>query len=161
MAFHLKRVRDGKGDDGSRSEAIAWNEDGTFKEVVDHRPTLGCSMLVGSLTARSYSSQDYWLTTTVTEIIESIENEQTTYMKFRTGNSVYEWWNGIYPKDNAPLNPLLLENLEYTKRPVSFQDVLDSGKNFDKSVEKPDEWLWVLSDGKEEQIYYAITKTEE
>jgi hypothetical protein len=55
-------------------------------------------MLVGSITARSYSDQDYFLTTTVTEILEEITNEQTHYIRFRTGNSEYEWWNGIYPK---------------------------------------------------------------
>ena len=76
-----------KGDSGGRSEAIEWNEDGTFKKVVDHRPRVGCSMLVGSITARSYSYQDYWLTTPVEEILEETEN----YVKFRTKNTVYEW----------------------------------------------------------------------
>ena len=55
---------------GQRVEAIAWNEDRTFKEVVDTKPVVGCSLLVGSVTARSYSAQDYWLTTVVTEILE-------------------------------------------------------------------------------------------
>jgi hypothetical protein len=36
---------------------------------------------------RSYSFQDYWTTTLVTEIIE----EREDYVKFKTGNSVYEW----------------------------------------------------------------------
>ncbi len=44
-------------------------------------------MLVGSITARTYSDQDYWLTTVVTEIIE----DKGDYVKFKTGNSVYEW----------------------------------------------------------------------
>lgn len=83
----LRRITDNAGDQGARSEAIAWNEDGTFKEVVSNRPTVGCSMLVGSVTARSYSHQDYWLTTPVTEILEDRGN----YVKFKTGNSVYEW----------------------------------------------------------------------
>lgn len=85
----LKRIPDGAGDQGSRSEAIAWNEDGTFKEIVGHRPTVGCSMLVGSVTARTYSRQDYWLTTVVTEILE----EREDYVKFKTENSIYEWIN--------------------------------------------------------------------
>jgi hypothetical protein len=84
----LRRVSDGAGDSGSRCEAIAWNDDGTFKEVVGNFPVIGCSFLVGSLNARSYSSQDFWLTTRVTEIIEQKED----YWKFRTGNSVYEFW---------------------------------------------------------------------
>jgi hypothetical protein len=84
----LQRISDGRGDQGARSQAIAWHEDGTFKEVVSHRPTINCSMLVGSVTARSYSAQDYWLTTPVTEILE----DTGEYVKFKTGNSIYEWW---------------------------------------------------------------------
>lgn len=83
----LRRMSDGAGDAGARSEAIKWNEDGTFNSVVSNRPTVGCSMLVGSVTARSYREQDYWLTTTVTEILEESED----YVKFKTGNSIYEW----------------------------------------------------------------------
>lgn len=83
----LRRTRDGAGDSGARVEAISWNEDGTFKEVVGNRPTIGCSLLVGSVTARSYSGQDYWLTTPVTEILE----EREGYVKFSTGNSEYEF----------------------------------------------------------------------
>lgn len=83
----LRRIKDGAGDSGSRSEAIKWKEDGKFDKVVSNRPTIGCSMLVGSVTARSYSNKDYWLTTEVTEIIE----ERDDYVKFKTGNSIYEW----------------------------------------------------------------------
>lgn len=82
----LVRITDGAGDSGARCESIRWNEDGTLKEVVGSRPVVGCSMLVGSLTARSYSNQDYWLTTKVTEILE----ERDDYVKFKTGNSIYE-----------------------------------------------------------------------
>lgn len=82
----LRRVGDNAGDSGARVEAIKWNDDGTFKEVVANKPVVGCSLLVGSVTARSYSSQDYWLTTTVTEIIE----EREDYIRFKTENSEYE-----------------------------------------------------------------------
>jgi len=85
----LRRVSDGAGDMGARSEAIAWNEDRTFKEIVGRRPVVGCSMLVGSVTARTYQHQDYWLTTVVTEILE----EREDYVKFKTENSEYEWWS--------------------------------------------------------------------
>jgi len=84
----LRRISDGKGDSGARSEAIKWDEAGRFKEILGDRPIVGCSMLVGSVTARSYSYQDYWLTTEVTEILE----EKDDYVKFKTGNSTYEWW---------------------------------------------------------------------
>jgi len=76
---------------GGRIQAIAWNEDGTFKEIVDHKPVVGCSLLVGSVTARSYSNQDYWLTTKVTEIIEEKMNEEGLFefVRFKTQNSEY------------------------------------------------------------------------
>jgi len=98
MSFHLRRTRDGEGDSGARSEAIEWNEDGTFKRIYCYTPTLGCSMLVGAMSARSYSGQDYWLTTTITEILEEINSDDVHYVRFKTGNSEYEWWNGVYPK---------------------------------------------------------------
>lgn len=84
----LKRTTDGAGDSGSMIKAIEWNEDGTFKAEKGNRPVIGCSLMVGSMTARSYSSQDYWLTTVVTEILEESEK----YVKFKTTNSIYELW---------------------------------------------------------------------
>ena len=76
---------------GSRIESIAWNADGTHKETSHKVPTVGESVLVGSVTARSYSAQDYWLTTVVTEILEEKRTEEGLiyYAKFRTENSVY------------------------------------------------------------------------
>lgn len=85
----LRRISDNAGDAGARSEAIAWNPDGSFKEIVGRRPTIGCSMLVGSVTARSYQKYDYWLTTVVTEILE----DRDDYVRFKTQNSEYEWWS--------------------------------------------------------------------
>lgn len=98
MSFHLRRTRDGAGDSGARSQAIEWNKDGTFSKVLDYKPRLGCSMLVGSITVRSYSEQDWWMTTPITDIIEEINSDDVHYVKFKTGNSEYEWWNGDYPK---------------------------------------------------------------
>lgn len=95
MATLNKILPDGKREfkeQGARVDCIAWNEDGTFKEVVGSVPTVGCSMLVGSVTARSYSLQDYWLTTTIIEIIELERNENNflKYCRFKTQNSEYE-----------------------------------------------------------------------
>jgi len=95
MAQLIKIHPDGREEfkeSGQRIEAIAWNEDGTFKEVVDGKPVVGCSVLVGSITARSYSNQDYWLTTKVTEIGEEVRNEDGLLEKvrFKTENSEYE-----------------------------------------------------------------------
>jgi hypothetical protein len=88
----LIRESDGEGESGARSEAIQWKEDGTFDKIVSNRPVVGCSMLVGSVTARSYSNRDYWLTTKVTEILEEREEDGRLYVKFKTGNSIYSFW---------------------------------------------------------------------
>jgi hypothetical protein len=71
---------------GGLCNAIEWNEDGTSKGIAGHRPIVGCSLMVGSSRARSYSDQDYWLTTTVTEILEETDKHVT----FRTKNSKYK-----------------------------------------------------------------------
>lgn len=82
----LRRLSDGVGESGARVECIAWNKDKTFKKIIGTRPVVGCSILVGSMSARSYSEQDFWLTSVITEIIEEKEN----YVKFKTQNSIYE-----------------------------------------------------------------------
>jgi hypothetical protein len=89
----LIRESDKMGDSGGRSEAIQWNEDGTFDKVISNRPVVGCSFLVGSITARSYADQDYWLTTKVTEILEEEEKDGQLYVRFKTGNSIYKFWS--------------------------------------------------------------------
>lgn len=73
-------------DGGAMCDAIAWNEDKTFKEVAGHKPIVGCSMMVGSFRARSFADQDYWLTTPVTKIVEETEK----YCIFETENSTYK-----------------------------------------------------------------------
>jgi hypothetical protein len=89
----LRRVGDGEGYHGSLIESIAWNEDGTFKEVTGAKPTIGESLRVGSVTASTFSDRDWWMTTKVTEILEERYNDDTkklTYVKFETENSTYE-----------------------------------------------------------------------
>jgi hypothetical protein len=50
-------------------------------------------MLVGSVTARSYSNRDWWMTTKVTEILEEKEEDGVLYVRFKTGNSIYGFWS--------------------------------------------------------------------
>lgn len=85
----LKRVRDGAGDSGPRSEAIKWDKKTKQPIVVSNRPTIGAIMVVGSINGRSYSNQDFWCTTIVTEILE----ERDDYIRFMTENSEYEWFS--------------------------------------------------------------------
>ncbi|CAB4218986.1 hypothetical protein UFOVP1604_69 [uncultured Caudovirales phage] len=94
MPLLIKLHEDGREEvkeQGARVEAIAWNEDRSYKEVVGSEPVIGCSILVGSVTARSYSDQDYWLTTKVTEILEKQLDSagHIDFVKFRTEKSVY------------------------------------------------------------------------
>jgi hypothetical protein len=98
MAFHLRRTRDGAGDSGGSSQAIKFDHYGNYEKVVGSIPTIGCSILVGSISARSYSETDFWITTSVNEILEEIKNDDVHYIRFKTTNSEYEWWNGVYPK---------------------------------------------------------------
>lgn len=56
------------------------------------KPRIGCMMQVGSPYARSYSAQDYWTTTPVTEIIEERQDpDGTEHVIFKTQNSTYHW----------------------------------------------------------------------
>ena len=89
MAYSLRRVGDGVGDSGSVSELLQLGPDGTVLSKPG-RPEIGYCVLVGAQTARSYQSQDYWVTTPVLEILEDRGN----YVRFRTGNSIYEWTSG-------------------------------------------------------------------
>jgi hypothetical protein len=85
--YILKRCSDGVGDSGGMSDAIFIDVDDTVRVEHNARPRLGARMRIGSTFARSYSHQDYWTMTPITEIIDDSPN----YVKFRTSNSVYEW----------------------------------------------------------------------
>ena len=96
----LRRTRDGAGDVGASVLALRLNPE-TDKLETEHvdRPKLGWALQVGSVTARSYSRQDWWQTTPVTKILEEDEGEDYYYCKFETGNSTYEFWSGNCPTE--------------------------------------------------------------
>ena len=94
MAYHLYRITDRAGDSGSMSNSLEWKDDGTLNKIDGNIPKIGNSMQVGTAFARSYSRQDWWMTTAVTEIIKDILIPEGHYMMFKTGNSIYEWWVG-------------------------------------------------------------------
>ena len=96
MAYSMYRDRDGRGDSGTMSMALLPTyEDGKVVDVEyihNARPQIGYVMRIGSIYARSYSAQDWWQTTVITEILEDTVNEDgSEYVKFRTGKSIYEW----------------------------------------------------------------------
>lgn len=84
--YSLRRIRDGEGDSGGMS-AILWQEDDDIKYEHNAKPRIGVAIRVGSNIARTMQYQDWWQTSYITEIIEDSED----YVKFKTGNSVYEW----------------------------------------------------------------------
>lgn len=86
--YSLRRESDGEGDSGVMSIAIWLDENNEVKHEHNARPRVGVAMRVGGIFARSYSARDWWQTSLVTEILEEKEN----YVRFRTGNSTYEWW---------------------------------------------------------------------
>ena len=86
MPYRLKRTRDGAGDSGAMSLGIRF-VNGKLEQIDNFKPRVGFAIRVGSIIARSYSAQDWWQTTYITEILE----DRGDYVKFRTGNSEYEW----------------------------------------------------------------------
>lgn len=86
MTYSLRRVDDGAGDSGGLSCLIK-DEAGKIITEYNAKPKVGYSVQVGSITARTFGYQDYWVTTPVTEILEEKDN----YVRFRTRNSEYEW----------------------------------------------------------------------
>lgn len=80
----LYSLRDklGRGDSGQMSNCLM--PDGK----IETRPKVGGRMQVGSLYARTYSNQDYWLTTEIKEIVSEKKNE--VIFRTRTG-SEYTW----------------------------------------------------------------------
>ncbi len=99
MKYSLQRTRDGRGDSGPMSDAYTpiYDEDGKLVNyTTEHNsePKVGVVMRVGSMLARSYSAQDWWQTTLITEILErrvDPKDPDSVYVRFKTGNSEYEW----------------------------------------------------------------------
>lgn len=78
---HLIRERDGEGYSGVRVEAI----DPDSGEIAGHEPMVGKMLLVGTVTAGTFSTRDWWRTSPITEIVSESDEE----VVFKTGNSTY------------------------------------------------------------------------
>jgi hypothetical protein len=84
-----------KGDSGPISaahevDALTNKFTGVVKQQAE--PEVGCCMQVGSFYARSYSAQDWWMTTPVTEIVSRIAlPDSSLVVIFKTKNSTYKW----------------------------------------------------------------------
>ena len=100
MPYSLRRTRDGAGDSGPMSDAFFPVYDQDTAKVVEvttehnSEPKIGASLRVGSPYGRTYAAQDWWQTTLITEILEERtdpEDPNFLYVRFKTGNSEYEW----------------------------------------------------------------------
>ena len=67
--YTLRRLSDGAGDSGGESLAL-WLEGDEVRQEHNARPRVGVKLRVGSSYARSYQSQDWWLTNFITRIVE-------------------------------------------------------------------------------------------
>jgi hypothetical protein len=90
MVYSLIREGDGAGDSGSMCQIL---DPVKYKPIPNETyPRIGYGVRVGSSFARSYSSQDWWQTSPVTEILEETKDEKgLRTVKFKTRNSVYTW----------------------------------------------------------------------
>jgi hypothetical protein len=82
FSWKLVRERDGLINQSKDIKWLEWNEEGRFK--AEHRePAVGRSLIMSP-----FNQFFTWQTTSITEIVES--SEDGSYLKFNTGNSVYE-----------------------------------------------------------------------
>ena len=90
MRYSLIRERDGVGDSGLMCEIL---DAESYKPIPNETyPRVGCGVRVGSHYGRTYSAQDWWQTTPITEILEeSVNDLGYRTVKFKTRNSIYIW----------------------------------------------------------------------
>jgi len=102
MAYWMYALReDGsvinhKGDSGPLSAAHKVAKNGKEFEGVTYNaePQIGCCMQVGTPFSRTFSNQDWWMTTPVTEIVyREVNDDDIVTVVFKTKNSTYKWSN--------------------------------------------------------------------
>ena len=94
MSYSLTRIKphDGAGDAGSMCHKLRWDEDKEEGiELPCDYPEVGWCLKVGTPYARTFGAQDWWRTSPITEILEETEEEDSTRVVFKTGNSEYVW----------------------------------------------------------------------
>jgi len=96
MTYSLYRISDGAGDSGPMSMALWKDETGNVQYEHNAVPRVGVAMRVGSLSGRTYDTQDWWQTTYITEIISESESKignivVSREIRFKTKNSEYIW----------------------------------------------------------------------
>ena len=86
--YSLSRIQpdDRSGDSGPLLISISFPDCKRSGEMGEIK--VGCCIECGSINARSYAAQDFWITTPVTKIISV--NEDLTEVIFETKNSTYK-----------------------------------------------------------------------
>lgn len=88
--YSLVREKDGRGDSGPMCEIL--DAESYMPIPNEDYPKIGCGVRVGSPYGRTYSMQDWWQTSPVTEILEeTIDDKGYWTVKFKTKNSTYIW----------------------------------------------------------------------
>jgi hypothetical protein len=88
--YLLVRESDNAGDSGPMCQILDAESYTPIPNEV--YPRIGCGVRVGSLYARTYSMQDWWQTSPITEILEeSVDKDGYRSVKFKTRNSIYKW----------------------------------------------------------------------
>jgi hypothetical protein len=82
--WKLVRERDGLINQSKDIKWLEWNEEGKVRQDCTE-PAVGRSLLMSP-----FNSFFTWMTTDITEIVES--SEDGSYIKFNTRNSTYELW---------------------------------------------------------------------
>lgn len=86
--YDISRVGDGYGMTSGMKLTSLREETGEVEETPEGIVRVGWRVYVNNL--------NYWfITSTVTEILECITTEERAYVKFRTENSVYELRSGL------------------------------------------------------------------
>ena len=88
--YSLIRESDGRGDSGPMCEIL---DAESYQPIPgEDYPKVGCGIRVGSPYGRTYSIQDWWQTSPITEIIEETINDEGYWtVRFKTRSSIYTW----------------------------------------------------------------------
>jgi hypothetical protein len=90
MPYSLIREDQNVGDSGPMCQIL---DSESYSPIPNETyPRVGCGVRVGSYYARTFSAQDYWQTSPVTEILEEwVDEKGYSHVKFKTKNSTYVW----------------------------------------------------------------------
>lgn len=85
--YTLTRERDGAGDCGGMCVGYWLGDDGVLQFENNARPRVGIFLRVGATYARTTSWQDWWQTSSITEIL----SDEAGRVVFKTKRSAYTW----------------------------------------------------------------------